>query len=202
MALAFSSTIAPRFLPMHLPKVCLALSGETADQMIDTAESMARDNPFLEFRLDYLKQPLAVLPKIHRFLETHQYVTAIGTCRRVESGGKFKGSLASQLEVLTKAHAAGCQLVDMELESALKSKPEAIARLRSRAGLILSFHDFRATRNLDETLEKMLKIPADYYKVVSTATTLSDNVTMMKFLQKQSDKQAWVGLCMGEQGVI
>ena len=117
--------------------------------------------------MDYLKQPLAALPKIHRFLETHQYVTAIGTCRRADNGGKFKGSLASQLEVLTKAHAAGCQIVDLEFQSALKSKPEAIARLRSRAGLILSFHDFRATRNLDETLEKMLKIPADFYKVVT-----------------------------------
>ena len=69
--------------------------------------------------------------------------------------------------MLTKAHAAGCQIVDLELQSALKSKPEAIARLRSRAALILSFHDFRATRNLDETLEKMLKIPADFYKVVT-----------------------------------
>jgi 3-dehydroquinate dehydratase/shikimate dehydrogenase len=202
MALAFSSTLAPRFLPMHLPKVCLALSGDTVDDMLAIAESMARDNPFLEFRLDYLKQPLAALPKIHRFLETHQYVTAIGTCRRADNDGKFKGSLASQLEVLTKANAAGCQIVDLELQSALKSKPEAIARLRSRARLILSFHDFRATRNLDDTLEKMLKIPADFYKVVSTATTLSDNVTMMKFLQKQSDKHALIGLCMGEQGII
>jgi 3-dehydroquinate dehydratase/shikimate dehydrogenase len=202
MALASSSTLAPRFLPMRLPKVCLALSGDTVDDMLATAESMARDNPFLEFRLDYLKQPLAALPKIHRFLETHQYVTAIGTCRRADNDGKFKGSLASQLEVLTKANAAGCQLVDLELQSALKSKPEAIARLRSRARLILSFHDFRATRNLDETLGKMLKIPADFYKVVSTATTLSDNVTMMKFLQTQSDKHGLVGLCMGEQGII
>jgi 3-dehydroquinate dehydratase/shikimate dehydrogenase len=202
MALAFSSTLAPRFLPMHLPKVCLALSGDTVDDMLAIAESMARDNPFIEFRLDYLKQPLAALPKIHRFLETHQYVTAIGTCRRADNDGKFKGSLASQLEVLAKASAAGCQIVDLELQSALKSKPEAIARLRSRARLILSFHDFRATRNLDDTLEKMLKIPADFYKVVSTATTLSDNVTMMKFLQKQSDKQALIGLCMGEQGII
>jgi 3-dehydroquinate dehydratase/shikimate dehydrogenase len=202
MALASSSTLAPRFLPMRLPKVCLALSGETIDDMLAIAESMARDNPFLEFRLDYLKQPLAALPKIHRFLETHQYVTAIGTCRRAENGGKFKGSLASQLEVLTKAHAAGCQIVDLEIESALKAKRDAIARLRSRAGLIVSFHDFRATRNLDETLEKMLKVPADFYKVVSTATTLSDNVTMMKFLQTQSDKHALIGLCMGEQGII
>jgi len=202
MALASSSTLAPRFLPMRLPKVCLALSGDTVDDMLANAESMARDNPFLEFRLDYLKQPLAALPKIHRFLETHQYVTAIGTCRRADNDGKFKGSLASQLEVLTKANAAGCQIVDLEFQSALKSKPEAIARLRSRARLILSFHDFRATRNLDETLGKMLKIPADFYKVVSTATTLSDNVTMMKFLQTQSDKHALIGLCMGEQGII
>jgi 3-dehydroquinate dehydratase/shikimate dehydrogenase len=202
MALALSSTPATRLVPQRLPKVCLALSGETAEDMVATAESMARDNPFLEFRLDYLKQPLAALPKIHRFLETHQYVTAIGTCRRADNGGKFKGSLASQLEVLTKAHAAGCQLVDLELQSASKAKPEAIARLRSRAALILSFHDFRATRNLDETLGKMLKIPADFYKVVSTATTLSDNVAMMKFLQAQSGKHALIGLCMGEQGII
>jgi len=202
MALALSSTVAPRFLPMRLPKVCLALSGDTVEDMLATAESMAQDNPFIEFRLDYLKQPLAALPKIHRFLETHQYVTAIGTCRRADNGGKFKGSLASQLDVLTKAHAAGCQIVDLELQSAVKSKPEAIARLRSRAGLILSFHDFRATRNLDETLEKMLKIPADFYKVVSTATTLSDNVAMMKFLQTQSGSHALIGLCMGEQGIM
>ena len=202
MALASSSTLAPRFLPMRLPRVCLALSGDTVEDMLGTAESMARENPLLEFRLDYLKQPLAALPKLHRFLETHQYVTAIGTCRRIDNGGKFKGSLASQLDVLTKAHAAGCQIVDLEIQSALKSKPEAIARLRSRAGLILSFHDFRATRNLDETLGKMLKIPADFYKVVTTATTLSDNVAMMKFLQKQSAKHALIGLCMGEQGII
>jgi 3-dehydroquinate dehydratase / shikimate dehydrogenase len=202
MALALSSTLAPRSLPLRLPKVCLALSADTVENMLATAESMARDNPFIEFRLDYLKQPLAALPKIHRFLETHQYVTAIGTCRRAAHGGKFKGSLASQLDVLTKAHAAGCQIVDLELQSALKSKPAAIARLRGRVGLILSFHDFRATRNLDKTLEKMLKVPADFYKVVTTATTLSDNVAMMKFLQTQSGKHALIGLCMGEQGII
>jgi 3-dehydroquinate dehydratase/shikimate dehydrogenase len=202
MALAFSSIVAPRFLPMRLPRVCLALSGDSAEDMLAIAESMARDNPFIEFRLDYLKQPLAALPNIHRFLETHQYVTAIATCRRADNGGKFKGSLASQLDVLAKAHAAGCQILDLEVQSALKAKPEAVARLRSRAGLIVSFHDFHATRKLDETLEKMLKIPADFYKVVTTATTLSDNAAMMKFLQTQSDKHALIGLCMGEQGII
>src|SRR5208283_3233784 len=45
-------------------------------------------------------------------------------------------------------------------------------------------------------------IPADFYKIVTAATTLSDNVTMMKFLQAQSGKHALIGLCMGEQGII
>src|SRR5580700_10519596 len=124
MALAYSSTLAPRFLPLHLPRVCLAVSGDTVEDMLGTAESMARDNPFLEFRLDYVKQPLTALTKIHRFLDSHQYVTAVGTCRRADNGGKFKGSLAAQLEVLTKAAAAGCQLVDLELQSAQKSKAD------------------------------------------------------------------------------
>jgi 3-dehydroquinate dehydratase / shikimate dehydrogenase len=202
MPLALPTAAVPRFLPLRLPKVCLALSGESIEDMLVAAESMGRDNPFLEFRLDYLKRPIAALFKVRRFLETHQYVTALATCRRANNGGKFKGSLASQLDVLAKANAAGCQIIDIELESALKSKPEALARLRSRAGLILSFHDFRATRNLEKTLEKMLNIPADFYKIVSTATTLSDNVTMMKFLQTESEKHALIGLCMGEQGII
>jgi 3-dehydroquinate dehydratase/shikimate dehydrogenase len=202
MDLALSSHRAPRFLPQRLAKVCLALGGETVEDMLSAAESMARDNPFLEFRLDYLKQPQAAISKIHRFLEAHQYVTAIATCRRAENGGKFKGSVAAQLEVLAKAHAGGCQLLDVELQSALAAKRDAIARLRSRAGLILSFHDFRATRKLDETLEKMTKIPADFYKIVTTATTLADNVTMMKFLQAHGGQHALIGLCMGEQGII
>jgi 3-dehydroquinate dehydratase/shikimate dehydrogenase len=202
MKLVNSSTTGPRFPTARLSKVCLALSGDTAEKMLESAESMARDNPFMEFRLDYLKQPVAALPKIHRFLETHQFVTAIATCRRAENGGKFKGSLAAQLEVLSKAQAAGCQIVDVEMESALKAKPGAIAGLRSRAGLIVSFHDFRGTRHLEETLGKMRKVPADFYKVVTTATTLSDNVAMMKFLQTQSGEHTLIGLCMGEQGII
>src|SRR6202049_1991868 len=126
----------------------------------------------------------------------------MATCRRAASGGKFQGSLASQLDILGKAGASGCQLLDIELQSASKCKPEQVQRLRTRSALILSYHDFRATKNLETTLEKRVAIPADFYKIVSTATTLYDNVTMMKFLEKNGDRHSLVGLCMGEQGII
>jgi 3-dehydroquinate dehydratase/shikimate dehydrogenase len=93
-------------------------------------------------------------------------------------------------------------LVDIELQTAAKCKPEQLQKLRGRVALILSFHDFRATKKLDETLEKMATYPADFYKVVSTATTLSDNVAMIKFLAREGDRHSMVSMCMGEQGII
>jgi 3-dehydroquinate dehydratase / shikimate dehydrogenase len=191
----------PRLLPHHLPKVCVAVTGTDAVDMMAKAEALARDNSFLEFRLDYLTRPALVLPKIKRFMEYRPHVMAIATCRRVSAGGRFRGSVASELDVLSKAAAAGCQLVDLELQSAVR-KPEQLKRLRGRAALILSYHDYRGTRKLQETLEKMRKFPADFYKIVGTATALYDNVIMMKFLEKESDRHSLIGVCMGEQGII
>ncbi|MGA8428832.1 MAG: shikimate dehydrogenase [Candidatus Sulfotelmatobacter sp.] len=191
-----------RLLPLRLPRVCVAVIGSDPATMAEKAELLVRDNSFLEFRLDYLSNPALALPRIKRFLESHPGTVAIATCRRTASGGKFKGSIVSQLNLLAKAAAAGCQLVDVELQTAAKCKPDQLQKLRTRAGLILSFHDFRATKNLDETLEKMRAHPADFYKVVGTATTLFDNVTMIKFLAKQGDRNSLIGMSMGEQGII
>jgi 3-dehydroquinate dehydratase/shikimate dehydrogenase len=191
-----------RLRPLRLPRVCVAVTASDAIELIDKAEALVRDNTFLEFRLDYLAKPALALARIKQFTEYHPHVSTIATCRRVANGGKFRGSLASQLDILTKAAAAGCQLVDIELQSALRCKRAQLERLRTRAALVLSYHDFRGTKKLEETLEEMVALPADFYKIVTTATTLHDNVVMMKFLEKNSDRHSLVGLCMGEQGII
>ncbi len=197
-----NSGYTPRLLPLRLPRVCVAVIGSDPNQMVEKAESLVRDNSFLEFRLDYLSKPGLAMARIKRFTESYPGTVVIATCRRAASGGKFRGSIASQLDVLGKAAAAGCQLLDVELQTASKCKPEQLRKLRSRAAMILSFHDFRGTKKLDETLEKMLAYPADFYKVVSTATTLSDNVQMIKFLAREGDRHSLVSMCMGEQGII
>ena len=199
---ASTNNYLARLRSLRLPKLCVAVTGSDPADMLQKAESLARDNAFMELRLDYLSHPALALPKIKRFTEYYPHVTVIATCRREANGGKFRGSVASQLDLLSKAAAAGCQLVDIELESASVCKPEQLERLRSRGALIISFHDFRATRKLEQTLDRMVAIPADFYKVVSTATTLHDNVVLMKFLEKESDKHSLVGMCMGEQGFI
>src|ERR1700739_1127060 len=111
-----------RYLPLRLPRVCVAVTGTDPGELIEKAEGLVRDNPFLEFRLDYLPKPGLALPKIRGFFEVYPHAVVIATCRRATSGGKFRGSMASQLELLSKAATAGCQLMDVELQTALKCK--------------------------------------------------------------------------------
>src|SRR5258708_27458973 len=196
-----AKTYPPRLLPLRLPRVCVAVTASDPSELVEKAETLTRDNSFLEFRLDYISKPALALPKIKQFIETHPGTVVIATCRRIDSKGKFRGSISSQLDILAKASALGCHLVDVELQTAQKCKPAQLQKLRSRSALILSFHDFRETRNLEKTLEKLRAFHADLYKVVSTATTLSDKVSMIQFLGRESDNQSLIGMCMGEQGI-
>jgi 3-dehydroquinate dehydratase/shikimate dehydrogenase len=200
--MAENNHFGSRLAHMRLPRVCVAVFAPDAAQLIEKAESTVRDNTFIELRLDYLARPGLALSRLREFTAFHPHVIVIATCRRAASGGKFQGSIAAQLEILGKAAAAGCQLVDVELQTAVRLKPAQLEKLRSKAAIVLSFHDFQATQKLDETLKKMSAYPADFYKVVSTARSLSDNVVMMRFLEKHRDEHPLVGLCMGEQGII
>ncbi len=197
-----SGTYASRIRRFRLPRLCIAVVGADAATIIERAESLVRDNPFIELRLDYLSQPLAMLPKLKNLLEMHPEATFIATCRRAVNGGKFKGSVAAELAVLRKAADCGFPLVDLELQSAEALKADDLRDLSDRVGVILSHHNFRVTKKLEEQFAEMSKYPADFYKLVSTATSLHDNVVMMKFLEAHSSKHEMVGLCMGEQGII
>jgi 3-dehydroquinate dehydratase/shikimate dehydrogenase len=186
----------------RVPRVCVPITGSNPAEMLEKAEAVARDNSFLEFRLDYLSQPAAFLPKLKGFIEYHPHLVLIATCRREKSGGKYKGSIENQLDMLVKAAQLGCQLLDVEIESAVLMKPRQWEKLKRLAAIILSFHDFRGTKHLDKTFAKMKEYPADFFKVVTTANSLHDNVELMRFLQSKSDDDAMVGVCMGEQGII
>src|SRR5579864_2679392 len=102
-----ANSFPPRLLPLRLPRVCVAVTATDPSQLIEKAEALIRDNPFLEFRLDYISKPGLALPKIKHFFETHPGTMVIATCRRVASGGKFRGSIASELDILAKASAVG-----------------------------------------------------------------------------------------------
>jgi 3-dehydroquinate dehydratase / shikimate dehydrogenase len=198
-----ATSLSPNYLRSRIGKICVAIIGADAAELLARAEAVYRETPFLEFRLDYLAKPLSALPKLKTFLAEHPEVTAIATCRRSAHGGKFSGNNAAELDVLQKAAAAGFQLVDVELQTAEAVKRQELEKLRTHgAAVILSYHDFVATKGLDAVFERILKLEPEFIKIVSTARSLADNITVLRFLDRTRDQANIVGICMGEQGVI
>jgi len=186
-----------------LSKICVAIIGGTASEMIEKATAVQKENPFLEFRLDYLDKPLAAMPKLKQFFAENTAVTAIATCRRKEGGGKFSGSASTEVDILCKAAEAGFHLVDLELDAAESLKKADLQKLRDTgAALIISHHDFAGTKDLDGIYERIKPFAPDFIKIVPTAKNLVDNVTLIRFLERMSDQANIIGFCMGDAGVI
>src|SRR5580704_15370322 len=196
-------SVAPQFLRSRIGKVCVAIIGTTATEMLEKASAVVKETPFLEFRLDYLEKPLLALPKLKHFFTDNTAATGVATCRRTANGGKFSGNVAAEIEVLSKAAAAGLHIVDVELESVEAMKKGELQNLRDTGvALIISHHDFAATKDLDAIFKRIEPFAPDFYKIVPTAKTLTDNVTLMRFLERMDDHSNIIGISMGDAGVI
>src|SRR5271154_4270659 len=196
-------SVAPQFLRSRVGKICVAIIGSTAAEMLEKATAVVKETTFLEFRLDYLEKPLLAMPKLKNFLTENNAVTAIATCRRTANGGKFSGNVAAELEVLSKASSAGFHIVDVELESVEAMKKGELQKLRETGvALIISHHDFNATKDLEGIYKRIIPFHPDFIKIVPTAKTLSDNVTLMRFIERMEDHSNIIGICMGDAGII
>lgn len=182
-----------------LPKICIALGLPDIPRLMEQArrEAEAGEN-FLEFRLDYLPDPAAGARAIEDFLQCYPNCTILATCRRHQNHGKFNGSIEDQLRILDAAVTHGARAIDIEIETA-ELVPEKCAALRTRAQLVVSWHHFEATPPLDPILKRMQKVPADVYKLVSTARKPTD-VGRILAASRLSPKIPLVTIAMGEIG--
>jgi 3-dehydroquinate dehydratase/shikimate dehydrogenase len=203
--MTITTQIASHLLRARIGKICVAITGSTPEEMLEKATEVLKETSFLEFRLDYLPKPAAALPALKEFLAHHTAATAIATCRCEDNGGKFKGLVAAAFDVLLKAGEAGFHLIDIELEAVEKLPKGTVEKLRATgAAVIVSHHDFQATKDLDGIFKRAEKFEPEYVKVCPTARSLSDNLTLMHFLEKMKDHAGSqvVGICMGDAGII
>jgi 3-dehydroquinate dehydratase/shikimate dehydrogenase len=204
------SAQVPAVPRLRVGKLCVAVQGASPAELFSRAESAINDSIFIEFRLDFLAKPAAVSPELKAFLNRHREVTAIATCRRKAFGGHFVGSLNSELELLLKAAEAGCHIVDLEVESAEQLTRPQLARFRAAlraagTALLVSSHDFSRTRRpegLIQTAQRIAAFEPEFVKVVSTARTLADNLSVLRMVEDQSLNAHVVGIAMGEEGLI
>jgi len=192
---------------LRVGKLCVAIQADSAAELMARAEAALKDAKFVELRLDALAKPAAALPMVKEFLAEHRDVTAIATCRRKEHGGNFVGSLTTEFEILNKSAEAGCQIVDLEVESAEEAKPAQLEHFRTRlheagTALLVSFHDFTRTKGLEQAAARIEAFEPEFVKVVSTARTLADNLAVLRLIEDRSLTAHVVGIAMGEEGLL
>jgi len=182
-----------------LPKICIALGLPDVPKLLEQArrEAEAGEN-FLEFRIDYLAQPEQGAHAIAAFLREYPNCTILATCRRHQNHGRFNGSIDEQLRILELAIHSGARAVDVEIETA-EVVPVRCAELRTKAHLIISWHHFETTPPLAPVLKRMQKVPADVYKLVTTARKPTDTGRILA-ASRLSPRVPLVTLAMGEIG--
>jgi 3-dehydroquinate dehydratase/shikimate dehydrogenase len=202
-----SSAPAPSATRLRLGKLCVAIQAASPAELIERAEAALADSKFIELRFDSLPKPALALPSVKKFLAAHRDLTAIATCRRKNFGGNFTQSLKSEMEVLIAAAEAGCQIVDLEVESAEEATVRQFDHFRATlraadSALLISFHDFSRTKNLEEAARRIESFRPDFVKIVSTARSLADNLAVLQLIEQRSLSARVVGVAMGEEGLV
>ena len=182
-----------------LPRICIALGLPDVPALLDHARREAESGEtFLEFRLDFLQNPLRGAEAIGGFLSEYPDSILLATCRRHQNHGRFNGSIDEQLSILDLAVRNGAHAVDVEIETAEISQ-ERLNAFRGRTQVIVSYHNYEATPPMDTIVSRMLRVQADAYKIVTTARKPSDNVRVLA-AAKALPKHRMIVLAMGELG--
>lgn len=196
-------------------RVCGVVAAETARGMIAQIGLGLAKTGVLELRLDYLsgnKERQRVfdwlasrrlgrrqaVPARRRRDERHRGVL-IATCRRVEAGGLFHGTVREEIEILAEAVRAGCSWCDVEIETARRVPMSELRRALSPARILVSHHDFRKTpRDPGGLVRRLDKIGGNAVKIAAHCSSVSDSVRVCELARSRRDV---VAIPMGEFGL-
>jgi len=176
---------------MAKPRICAVItSGNTA--VVDNAAKYA---DLFELRIDMIGDGWE---KIAGRLNKPW----IACCRSRAEGGQWKSSEAKRIEILKSASELGAAMVDIELSSPGLEK--TISPIKKSSACLISFHDLLKTPPIEELRDivtRQIAVGASICKVVTTARSLEDNITVLSVIREFPGKEV-IAFAMGAQGVI
>lgn len=195
-----------RALVFERGRFCGVVAAGTAGDALRQIRRALRYTKTIELRFDWFSsaQEAARLLAQLKKEGISRRATLIATCRRVEAGGKFSDTIIEQLNLLRSAINAGCQWVDVEIETAAELPPFTLGLYIAQAKRILSHHDFRDTpdaprlaRLMRELQQMCARLGFDAIKIAMKCDSLADSLRVLA-LARQSTEQNVIAVPMGE----
>jgi len=152
----------------------------------------------IEVRLDKLRSHQE-FSKIARAAST----PLIATNRPLSEHGSFAGPEKERIGILQQAAKQGFEYVDLEDTTPNLSKTRNALRSQG-AKIILSHHDYFRTPSplgLSRIFSQLQKEKPEIYKIVTTAKSSEDTISILRFLEEKRRSASLVGFAMGKIGV-
>jgi len=180
-------------------RICVPVVEATVHRARGKYQRAARKGLWTEVRLDYLEEPAPNLARLFRTLPG----PVIATNRLAAEGGRWTGTEADRLDLLSQALNLGVTCLDLELAADAIFRREIWER-RGKTRLILSWHDFAGTpetARLEAVLEEMLNAEADVVKMVAMAREPADNLRLLSLIPRaKAQGKEIIAFCMGPLG--
>jgi len=176
---------------MDRPRICAVLVDGDA-KAAKEAEPLA---DLFEVRIDLIGDGW---PELVRHLSKPW----IACNRTASEGGQWPGNEARRIEGLLQAAELGAAIVDVELST--KNLEKIVPMVKKRAKCLLSFHNLEETPPFDkmrEIVRRQLKAGADICKVVTTARSLEDSLTVLRLIAEFPETRI-TAFAMGAPGSV
>ncbi len=176
---------------MKRPKICAVIVNEDL-AAIRAVEPLV---DLFEVRVDLIGEGW---PEVVRQLKKPW----IGCNRSPVEGGGWKGSEADRIEQLLKTVDLGAEIIDLEL--ATNNLGEIVPLIKKKAKCLLSYHNLSGTpvlETLKGKVKQQLEAGADIGKVVTTARSFADNLSVLQLI-KEFPQSRIVALAMGDAGAL
>jgi 3-dehydroquinate dehydratase/shikimate dehydrogenase len=179
--------------------ICGVVAAPTAREALALVRLALRRTGTVELRLDYLESEDQFAELLRGIAPLADRATFIATCRRVEAGGRFAGSMARQISRLVLAAASGCAWCDLEIETAEKLSTSTLRKTLGDVRLIVSAHDFRRTpARLGQLRLRLEATGADLVKIGGLTRNYRELVRLLRAVHRRRNV---VVAPMGEVGL-
>jgi 3-dehydroquinate dehydratase/shikimate dehydrogenase len=180
-------------------RICAVVAAPSAREMAAQLRHALRETPTIELRLDWLANDLErrhFLAWLRR--NRPKRAALLATCRRREGGGRFTGSVQTELHWLSQAAEAGCLWCDLEIETLRKLSRNSIRHHSLPKRVLLSVHDFKRMPPLNPAIGARWRDEVEAIKVAGEARTIADSVRLLRFA---AGLHNCVAVPMGEVGL-
>jgi 3-dehydroquinate dehydratase I len=176
---------------MKKARICVTI----VDSDFESIREIEERVDLFEVRLDLIGPDW---PGVARYLKKPW----IACNRSKEEGGKGDSNDVKRVEELLWAAEIGAGIVDIEYRTPNVS--DFVPLIKARAKCLISFHDTFGTPSYNSLIsiaESQIKAGADICKIVTTANSFEDNLTILKLI-KNFPEERIIAFSMGEQGRI